>query len=256
MKNLIVIFLLLTLISCRTLTINKIEYSNIHLDSTLVITDSKIDSIILPYRLELEKDMNIVLCYSKESLFNGKPESTLTNFCADLLLAESDSICLRYPNVHIEIAMINTGGLRVPIPKGQVKTQVMFELMPFENELVFLKLSGTELKTFIDHIASRGGDGISGMRFGIKDKKSINAEVQGKPIDNSKYYWLALSDYLANGGDGNEQLKSIKDICIFCFQRFQFGSHWNFYVRMGQMIKLHRDRYQIKLITYMSVNDR
>lgn len=211
MRNLIVILFLLTIFSCRTLTVSKIEYSNIHLDSTLVITDSKIDSIILPYRLQLSKDMSEVLCYSKESLFNGKPESKLTNFCADVLLTESNIICSKYPDIHIDIAMVNTGGLRVPIPKGEVKMQVMFELMPFENEVVFLKLSGTDLKTFIDHISSKGGDGISGMKFGIKDKKSINVEIQGKPIDNSKYYWIALSDYLANGGDGNESLKSIKD---------------------------------------------
>ena len=62
MRNLIVILFLLTIFSCRTLTVSKIEYSNIHLDSTLVITDSKIDSIILPYRLQLSKDMSEVLC--------------------------------------------------------------------------------------------------------------------------------------------------------------------------------------------------
>ena len=211
MRNLIVIFFILTIISCRTLEVNRIEYSNIHLDSTLVI-DSKIDSIILPYRLELEKDMNVVLCYSKMSLFNGKPESTLTNFCADLMLIESDSICLkRYPNIHIDIAMINTGGLRVPIPKGEVKVQTMFELMPFENEVVFLKMSGSDVKKFADHIASRGGEGIAGLKFGIKDKKSINVTIQGNSINDSKYYYLSISDYLANGGDGSEILKNIKD---------------------------------------------
>ena len=107
--------------------------------------------------------------------------------------------------------MINTGGLRVPIPKGEVKKQVMFELMPFENEVVFIKLSGSELKEFIDHIASRGGDGVSGIKFGIKNGKSVNVDIKGNSIDNSKYYWLAISDYLANGGDGNESLKNIKD---------------------------------------------
>ena len=124
------------------------------------------------------KDMGEVLCISKVPLFGGRPESLLTNFCADLLLDESDSICSRqYPGMHVDIAMVNRGGLRVPIPKGEVKVQDMFELMPFENEVVFLKISGGDLRRFIDHIASRGGEGVSGMRFGIKENKGLAIDV-------------------------------------------------------------------------------
>ena len=109
------------------------------------------------------------------------------------------------------MSMVNRGGLRVPIPKGEVKVQNMFELMPFENEVVFLKMSGIELRNFIDHMASRGGEGVAGMRFGIKNDKGYNPEIQGKPLDDTKSYWLVTSDYLANGGDGSEILKNIKD---------------------------------------------
>jgi len=193
--------------------VTKSDFANIRLDSTLKITpDPKIESIILPYRNKLMGDMNEVLCVSKVPLFGGKPESLLTNFCADLTLQEADSICLKqYPDIHISVSMVNRGGLRVPIPKGEVKVQNMFELMPFENEVVFLKMSGIELRNFIDHMASRGGEGVAGMRFGIKNDKGYNPEIQGKPLDDTKSYWLVTSDYLANGGDGSEILKNIKD---------------------------------------------
>ena len=49
------------------------------------------------------------------------------------------------------------------------------------------------------------------MRFGIKADKGINIQIQGLPFDESKSYWLATSDYLANGGDGFEILTEIKD---------------------------------------------
>jgi len=174
--------------------------------------DPKMESIILPYRTKLMNDMEQVLCISKDVLFGGRPESPLTNFCADLILQESDSICLkRYPEIRMSVSMVNRGGLRVPIPKGEVKVQNMFELMPFENEIVFLKLSGVEMRQFIDHMASRGGEGVAGMRFGIKDDKGFNLEIQGKPIDDAKNYWLVTSDYIANGGDGFEILNSIKE---------------------------------------------
>lgn len=207
------LFIAVLLSGCHSMSVTKVEFTNIRLDSTLSIApDPKIESVILPYRSKLMADMGEVLCISKDPLFGGRPESPLTNFCADLILQESDSICLkRYPDIHISVSMVNRGGLRVSIPKGEVKVENMFELMPFENEVVFLKLSGIDLRSFIDHMASRGGEGVSGMRFGIKADKGINPEIQGQPLDDSKSYWLVTSDYIANGGDGSEILIGVKE---------------------------------------------
>jgi 2',3'-cyclic-nucleotide 2'-phosphodiesterase (5'-nucleotidase family) len=212
-------FLLLIVVllsGCHSMSVAKFDSVNIHLDSTLNIApDPKIESVILPYRTRLEEDMGEVLCISEVPLFGGRPESLLTNFCADLVLYEADSICIkRFPDIRINVSMVNRGGLRVPIPKGEIKVENMFELMPFENEVVFLKLSGVELRRFIDHMASRGGEGVAGMRFGIKDDKAINPEIQGIPLNESKSYWLATSDYIANGGDGSEILKGVKERII------------------------------------------
>jgi len=209
----ILLFIAVLLSGCHSLSVTKVEYTNIRLDSTLSIApDPKIESVILPFRTKLMGDMGEVLCISNDPLFGGRPESPLTNFCADLILHESDSICLkRYPNIRMSVSMVNRGGLRVSIPKGEVKVQNIFELMPFENEIVFLKMSGAELRRFIDHMASRGGEGVAGMRFGIKEGKGINPEIQGQPLDDSKSYWLVTSDYIANGGDGSEILIGVKE---------------------------------------------
>ena len=198
---------------CQSLKVSKVEFTNIHLDSTLkVVPDPKVEAIIAPYREKLSKEMGEVLCVSNVALFGGRPESLLTNFCADLVRIESDSVCLKkYPGMHIDVAMVNRGGLRVPIPKGEVKVQNMFELMPFENEVIFLRMTGVELRAFINHMASRGGEGVSGIRFGIKDDMSLSPEVQGQPLDDQKSYWLVTSDYIAGGGDGSEILKNIKE---------------------------------------------
>lgn len=99
--------------------------------------------------------------------------------------------------------MINRGGLRIPLPKGEIKTMTMFELMPFENEIVFLKLNGEVMQQFINHLAARGGEGVSGLRFGIRGDKAVQPEIGGKPLDTAQSYWLVTSDYIANGGDGN-----------------------------------------------------
>ena len=229
---------------CHSLKISKVEFTNIHLDSTLkVAPDPKMENIIAPYREKLSKEMGEVLCNSKVALLGGRPESLLTNFCADLVRTESDSVCLKkYPGMHIDVAMVNRGGLRVPIPKGEVKVQNMFELMPFENEVIFLKMTGTELRNFINHIASRGGEGVSGIRFGIKEDKALDPEVQGQPLDDAKSYWLATSDYIANGGDGSEILKNIK-VRILPGVRFRdmFIDHLRKFGRKGIAIDVKLD---------------
>lgn len=208
----VLLFIALLLSGCHSMQVTKVGFSNIRLDSSLnIVPDATMETKILPYRTKLMNDMEEVLCISKDPLFAGRPESPLSNFCADLILQESDSICIkRFPDMRIDVSMVNRGGLRVPIPKGEVKVQNMFELMPFENEIVFLKIKGDVLRRFIDHMASRGGEGVSGMKFGIRNNKGLDPQIQGKPLDDSKNYWLVTSDYIANGGDGSEILKEVQ----------------------------------------------
>jgi 2',3'-cyclic-nucleotide 2'-phosphodiesterase (5'-nucleotidase family) len=200
-------------ISCHSLKVEKSEFSNIRLDSTLtVVPDSGIEAIIKPYREKLDADMNEVLCQSSEALFGGRPESPLTNYCADLVLEESNIFLeQKNPSAKIDVALVNRGGLRVALPKGNITVKTMFELMPFENEIVFLKLKSDLMLQFVNHLASRGGEGVAGLRFGIKDLKAVAPEINGNPIDPERDYWLSTSDYIANGGDGSEILTKVTE---------------------------------------------
>ncbi|HPR33455.1 MAG TPA: 5'-nucleotidase C-terminal domain-containing protein, partial [Prolixibacteraceae bacterium] len=56
------------------------------------------------------------------------------------------------------------------------------------------------------HLASRGGEGVSGITFGIQSGKAHNIQIGSKALDPSEKYWLITNDYLANGGDGMKTL--------------------------------------------------
>ncbi|MCK9413097.1 MAG: 5'-nucleotidase C-terminal domain-containing protein [Prolixibacteraceae bacterium] len=204
----ILMLLLLAISACASYKIEKSAVANIHLDSLVTIPPSqKVENMIKPYRDKVNADMTEVLCYSSEAMYGARPESPLTNYCADLTLEESNRFgAEKYPKIKIDVSMINRGGLRVPLPKGEIKTMTMFELMPFENEIVFLKLSGEVMLEFVNHLAERGGEGVGGLRFGIKAGKAFRPEIGGKPLDTAQSYWLVTSDYIANGGDGSEIL--------------------------------------------------
>ena len=199
------LLLMLVFSACTTYKVEKSVTANIHLDSLVTIPPSqKVEGMIKPYRDKVNTDMTEVLCLSSEAFYGGRPESPLTNYCADLTLEEANRFCaVKYPKIKMDVSMINRGGLRIPLPKGEIKTMTMFELMPFENEIVFLKLNGEVMQQFINHLAARGGEGVSGLRFGIRGDKAVQPEIGGKPLDTAQSYWLVTSDYIANGGDGN-----------------------------------------------------
>ena len=90
--------------------------------------DSTILAIISPYQKGIEDQMNEVLSYTKNDLKKGRPQSTIGNFVTDL--------CLNYAEAHL--CVMNNGGLRATINKGNITKGKLYELMPFENELVVL----------------------------------------------------------------------------------------------------------------------
>ncbi|HEY5511529.1 MAG TPA: 5'-nucleotidase [Prolixibacteraceae bacterium] len=207
-RFILLLLFVLSISGCATYRVDKSQTANIHLDSLVTIPPSaKVEKMIQPYREKVNADMTEVLCKSSEALIGGRPESPLTNYCADMTLEESNRFCEeKHPAIKIDVSMINRGGLRIPLPKGEITTMTMFELMPFENEIIFLKLKGDVMLEFVNHLAERGGEGVGGLRFGIKNNKAVQPLIGGKSIDPLKEYWLVTSDYIANGGDGSEIL--------------------------------------------------
>jgi 2',3'-cyclic-nucleotide 2'-phosphodiesterase (5'-nucleotidase family) len=235
---------LLALSACSTYKVEKTATANIRLDTLVTIAPSQeMEDMIKPYRDKVNADMTEVLCQSSEALYGGRPESPLTNYCADLTLEESSLFCAaKYPQIKLDVSMINRGGLRIPLPKGDIKTMTMFELMPFENEIVFLKLKGDVMLEFVNHLAVRGGEGVSGLRFGIRDSKAVNPEIAGKPIDTTQSYWLVTSDYIANGGDGSEILaKSSERIDTGLKARDMFIQHFRRIGKEGKIVTAKTD---------------
>ena len=238
------LILLLAFSACTTYKVEKSVTANIHLDSLVTIPPSqKVEGMIKPYRDKVNADMTEVLCLSSEVLYGGRPESPLTNYCADLTLEEANRFCaVKYPKIKMDVSMINRGGLRIPLPKGEIKTMTMFELMPFENEIVFLKLNGEVMLQFVNHLAARGGEGVSGLRFGIRDDKAFHPEIGGKPLDTAQTYWLVTSDYIANGGDGNEILsKSSERIDTGIKARDMFIQYFKRIGKEGKTVTAKKD---------------
>lgn len=202
-----VTFWLLTACSSGYIVVDS-TYSNQLITPVEVAADSSLVAIYTPYKVRLEAEMNKVIGFSEIDLAKGKPESPLTNLLADLILSEANDRAQKSsPAFEVDLSFLNYGGIRTGLPKGNINVGHLFELMPFENELVLLQLPAMEIQQFLDLIASRGGDSMSGVKFRISGGKATNIEIGGKPFDSAATYWLATSDYVADGGDSYSMLQ-------------------------------------------------
>ena len=197
------ICIILLTFSCTThLSVSQVGIGNIPIDLQTASIDSSIQSIVTPFRDSIEHDMSKLVTVSESPLIKGKPESKLTNLIADILLGYATDFCNQQNlNVKPDISYVNYGGLRASLPQGEITVGRIFELMPFENEVVLIRISGEVLRQMAERIAGRGGEGISGMKMGIRDEKLASFTVGGKTFNSSASYWLVTNDYIADGGD-------------------------------------------------------
>lgn len=144
--------------------------------------------------------MNRLLARSAQVMEKGQPESRLGNFVADLCF---DQIT-RGNNHKADFCVLNNGGLRRSLPEGEIRLGNVYELMPFDNTLVILELTGESTLKLLEYIARQGGVPVANLRMSIMDDVPRDVSVGGLPFDKRNHYRVLTSDYLAGGGDSME----------------------------------------------------
>lgn len=209
-KDLIYLFIFSAIVACKPAFVLQpgAKAINIEINGELT-SDSTINDLIAPYKATLDEKMILVIGEAAITLDNkpGSGESLLGNFVADLLLERSQ---YKYKKP-IDMAIINAhGGLRTNINKGEIKVEDLFELMPFENTMLVLELSGELTQKFFDRCAVTKRNNVAGARFTIQDNHASQITINGEVFDSNRSYTLAISDYLAEGGGGFDFLKEAR----------------------------------------------
>ncbi len=200
------ISLFLIVLSCKQnpAALQRIEGKQIPVNSKIV-GDSSIATLIVPYRAQLKDKMNRVLAYSPTDLHKERNqlETNIGNFMADLCYEQGNKVFHKKTNKNIDFVLLNFGGIRAGIPKGEVTTRNAYELMPFENSMVVVELSYEKVQDLLTYLVKSGtAHPISKqLRISIKNKKIVSALLNGKEFDKSSTYNVLTSDYLQHGGD-------------------------------------------------------
>ena len=127
-----------------------------------------------------------------------------------------------------DIGFMNGGSIRADLTyqPGPLTKRDVLSILPFNNPIVKVEVSGALLKKILEHGVARSGPGedaepgrfpqISGMRFEFDVKmpagsRIVSITVGGQPLDDTKRYTIATSDFLVSrGGDGYTMFKEGK----------------------------------------------
>lgn len=164
---------------------------------------AKNDSIALlstlPYKQKVDNEMKQIIAYSDSNLTKDGNDVSLGNFACrtveDYVRTNRNEIAGNH------IIILNKGGLRNNIPTGEITKGHIFELMPFDNEIVILKISGEKMMECI-HSMIKDKKLISrNLSFTAKNNEVNDIKVWGFPFNIKDDYYVVTTDYLAMGGD-------------------------------------------------------
>lgn len=170
--------------------------------------DERIAPVLRPYleRVAEKKREQLAIHVGGAFERDYTHESSLANLIMEVL---------RTAVPDADFAMINSGGMRADLAPGQLTFGDVFEVLPFDNSVAVLRLSGAELRELL-RLGTLGRQGIvqvAGLRMEIDDaKEPLRAAApdrlvrlsteDGKAIDPKQIYTIVTTDFIASGGDG------------------------------------------------------
>lgn len=195
---------ILLAISCNTsYKAENVQYSSYRIQQ-LDAGSKSVTTIVKPYSDSVNKLMNIVIGYNEAQLEKKRQGNTLGFFITDAYL----QMARQKVDPKVDAAFMNSGGIRLPeLPAGAITQGKIFELMPFDNLMVLLKVKGSLLKQYLDTLAANDGIIESGITMQIENKTVQQVMVGGKPLDLNADYSIVHSDYVAMN---TNLLKNIK----------------------------------------------
>ncbi len=184
-----------------------LSIAHVHTEKNIFITnaltnDKKIEAIIQPYKNELEGKMNTKISHTNTELNKTGDNSNLGNLLADYTFQGADDWAKKNNIPPIDAAVINIGGIRTIIPKGDILAKQIYEVMPFENEIVIVKMTGKDVEGLFDYyMKTQKNNPVSHISIETDDNSISKKLINGKSVDEGKTYYIVTSDYLALGGD-------------------------------------------------------
>ncbi|HWJ04062.1 MAG TPA: 5'-nucleotidase C-terminal domain-containing protein, partial [Verrucomicrobiae bacterium] len=167
--------------------------------------DSAVQAIVNAANAQIGPIFSVVIGKAEVDMLrstasSGNLDSNLGDWAADVTKSAGNA----------DFGFQNSGGLRIDLPKGDVTVGQIWTLMPFDNEINVMDMTGAQVKKVLEYMVSgaKTPGHISGFKFAWDPNKPVNSRVvkftlpDGSPVDMNKVYKVAAPDFIATGGDG------------------------------------------------------
>lgn len=145
--------------------------------------DAEVETILARWQAELDDELMVTIGYTEDGIKRGS--YAMANMVMDAWLAA-------YP---ADVAMSNPGGFRQDIDRGEITLADVVGVMPFDNTLVDVALTGEQVIASYLHGSRRPP--IAGL-----EHEGAHYTVNGEPLDPKATYHVLVNDFMYAGGDG------------------------------------------------------
>lgn len=184
--------------------LSKISGELLPINDSIYVTDS-IDNFVAPYRKHVNEVLDSALAYAPKQITkkDGNYNSSAGNLIADIIYSEANPIFKLRTGHKIDFVISNYGGIRSIISEGKVSARTAYEVMPFDNSIVVVTIKGKSVRDLISLlIKANNPHPIAGIQIVLNSNETLkDVNIQGLPFDEDRTYYVATSNYLADGGD-------------------------------------------------------
>jgi 2',3'-cyclic-nucleotide 2'-phosphodiesterase/3'-nucleotidase len=172
--------------------------------------DPAVTKTLAPVTESVDKEMNKVIGETDFDLGGSSytADSPIGNWGTDAIRRQTGA----------DVSIQNSAGLRSVLRKGPITMRDIYQVMPFENTLVTLTLTGDQLKRlFADNLhGSRSSLQVSGLKVKYRSTpqgpQGITLERNGTELKPEDRVSVVTNNYLAFGGTGGKVFGEAKDL--------------------------------------------
>jgi 2',3'-cyclic-nucleotide 2'-phosphodiesterase (5'-nucleotidase family) len=155
--------------------------------------DPAVAAFVAGYRERMGEELAEVIGTAPHGLprgAHGGADSPLGSFVAEAMRRQAGA----------DLALQNRGGNRADLPPGPVTLAHAYAVLPFENQVVRMTLTGEEVQEMLVQAVGRAS--VAGATFDLEDGKPVRVRVGGEPLRLEGDYLVATNSFCYQGGGG------------------------------------------------------